>query len=200
MSIQSNITKSSECTRENSLLAVFVVALVFVGLIGVIAWFIGNAALLRGQVVSLSARCSSLENELAARQDKDASTEEPDDERVSIAFGNAVSRIAVGASHEHPRSSKWPAVRNKFIAEHQTCCVCGAKAEVVHHVQVFHEHPELELDPENLVSMCDRCHLLVAHLGDWRNVNPDVRKHVKILHDAKNEADNARRKKTEMVP
>lgn len=44
----------------------------------------------------------------------------------------------------------------------------------------FHEAPELELEPSNLMTLCERkkyginCHLLVGHLGDYRRINPDV--------------------------
>jgi hypothetical protein len=36
-------------------------------------------------------------------------------------------------------------------------------------------HPDLELDPANLITLCDRCHLFVGHLGLWASYNPTCR-------------------------
>ncbi len=66
------------------------------------------------------------------------------------------------------RSSKWPALRNAFIRENPNCVVCGQDADTVHHLKPFHVAPELELDRNNLASVCDKCHLTVAHLNQWR--------------------------------
>ena len=41
-------------------------------------------------------------------------------------------------------------------------------------------HPELELEPTNLITLCEclsygiNCHLLVGHLGNYRNINNDA--------------------------
>jgi len=79
------------------------------------------------------------------------------------------------------RSSQWPAVRKDFISLNPYCAACG-KAEnlEVHHIIPYHEAPELELDPDNLISLCDQpgpdnCHLNVGHLGDFHQKNPNVR-------------------------
>lgn len=50
----------------------------------------------------------------------------------------------------------------------------------VHHVVPFHVDPSRELDPSNLMTLCEakkygiNCHLLVGHLGNWRRWNPFV--------------------------
>ena len=116
------------------------------------------------------------------------------DERVVEAYDRAMSVVA-GASSESKRSPHWPTVRNKFAAEHPECCVCSAKTQVIHHVETFATHPDKELDPDNLVALCDRCHLLIGHLGNFQNVNPDVRKHIDIIHKAKEKADAIREMK-----
>lgn len=81
------------------------------------------------------------------------------------------------------RSSKWPTVRKKFLAENPTCAVCGAtkgKREI-HHVHPFHLKPELELDPTNFITLCENkkdgvnCHLFLGHLGNFMSVNETVR-------------------------
>lgn len=80
------------------------------------------------------------------------------------------------------RSSKWPAVRKKHLQMFPTCAVCGGTKKVeVHHVKPYHTHPELELDPNNLVTLCEskskgglNCHLLIGHSGNYKKINPDV--------------------------
>jgi hypothetical protein len=38
----------------------------------------------------------------------------------------------------------------------------------------FHVAPELELEDNNLIALCRRCHLFVGHLGSWSRVNVSV--------------------------
>jgi predicted HNH restriction endonuclease len=48
----------------------------------------------------------------------------------------------------------------------------------VHHVKPFHLFPQLELDPANLMTLCEdggNCHFMVGHLKDWRRYNPKAR-------------------------
>ena len=47
----------------------------------------------------------------------------------------------------------------------------------VHHRAPFHLHPELELDPKNLISLCmskTECHLRIGHGDFFKAWNPDV--------------------------
>lgn len=75
------------------------------------------------------------------------------------------------------RSSHWPAVRAAHLAKHPACEVCGRTDDIeVHHCLPFHERPELELDPDNLISLCRRDHLVFGHLGSYHSWNPAVRK------------------------
>lgn len=79
------------------------------------------------------------------------------------------------------RSTKWPAARAAHLKTHNECAVCaGTEKLEVHHKKPFHMHPELELEPDNLITLCEsgkhgvNCHLLVGHLGNFKSVNPDV--------------------------
>jgi hypothetical protein len=41
----------------------------------------------------------------------------------------------------------------------------------------FHLHPELELDPKNLITLCmsrKECHLQIGHGDDFKAYNPNV--------------------------
>jgi hypothetical protein len=84
-------------------------------------------------------------------------------------------KIPIGSK----RSSKWDGVRKKHLNQNPKCAICEGKARLnVHHIKPFHSHPELELEPSNLITLCEsnsygiNCHLLVGHLGNYKNINP----------------------------
>lgn len=82
------------------------------------------------------------------------------------------------------RSSKWPTVRKHFleIPGNNICAACGGKDKIeVHHKMPYHLHPELELDVNNLISLCESkqinnliCHLVYGHLNNYKTFNPNV--------------------------
>lgn len=87
---------------------------------------------------------------------------------------------------KHPasakRSSQWPAARRAWLKKHPRCYVCeGTKKVEVHHIHPFHLKPELELSPENFITLCEKngasgsCHLLFGHLGNFKSVNEQVK-------------------------
>lgn len=80
------------------------------------------------------------------------------------------------------RSSKWREVRREHLKANPACEICGLKIKIeVHHVIPFHLAPDLELDPGNLMTLCENkkyginCHLLIGHVGNYRNINASVR-------------------------
>jgi len=85
-----------------------------------------------------------------------------------------------GVSGTVPRSGKWPAVRDAYLKKHPHCEFKGCTnpdTPEVHHKKPFHTHPELELDPSNLKSLCrtgENHHLYVGHNGDFGGINPNV--------------------------
>ena len=87
------------------------------------------------------------------------------------------------------RSSKWPTVEKAFVERNRVCEACGdSKNLQVHHKLPFHLHPELELDPTNLVSLCmgdNACHLLIGHGNDFRAYNPHLNSLLKALRNKK---------------
>lgn len=85
-------------------------------------------------------------------------------------------KISLGS---RTRSSKWTSVRRNFLKKHPQCAVCGSTQNLnVHHIKPYHQHPELELEENNLITLCENykkgvhCHLFVGHLGDYRKINP----------------------------
>lgn len=82
---------------------------------------------------------------------------------------------------EAKRSNHWPTVRKHFIQANPTCAACGGTEKLeVHHKIPFHIKPELELEPSNLIALCESdsygviCHLYIGHLGNYKNSNPNV--------------------------
>jgi proline racemase len=78
------------------------------------------------------------------------------------------------------RSSRWRKVRAEHLKNNPKCELCeGTKKLRVHHIKPFHLYPELELEPTNLITLCEclsygiNCHLLVGHLGNFRSINND---------------------------
>jgi 5-methylcytosine-specific restriction protein A len=96
-----------------------------------------------------------------------------------------IKHLIDAAKGKHPlnaaRSGHWPTVRKHHLEANPCCEVCGGTAKLeVHHIRPFHLHPALELDPDNLVTLCEankdgvNCHLLFGHLGNFKSFNVDV--------------------------
>lgn len=100
-----------------------------------------------------------------------------------------IQKIKDKIKYGKTRSPEWDNVRKKHIGLNPTCAVCGSLKKVeVHHKKPFHLHPELELDPCNLISLCEGkefssmiCHLHFGHLGNYQDANPDIDSTVAIM-------------------
>ena len=84
------------------------------------------------------------------------------------------------------RSSKWPTVRKHHLIANPTCAVCGGSEMLeVHHKLPFHLDASLELDPTNLITLCESkkngvtCHLWFGHLGSYKSFNKNVEEDAK---------------------
>lgn len=76
------------------------------------------------------------------------------------------------------RSSKWPSVRQNHLKKEPCCKCCGSciKPEV-HHIVPVHIDPSKELDPDNLITLCDKyCHFIFGHLMNWKSYNMNIEK------------------------
>ena len=93
------------------------------------------------------------------------------------------------------RSDKWPEVERAFREKNPTCAACDCTTVQVHHVLPFHfaillGRPDLELDPRNLITLCEKekgedaadHHLLLGHLDDFQSYNRDVREFAATFH------------------
>lgn len=83
------------------------------------------------------------------------------------------------------RSPKWPALRKQHIEKYPRCAACGRSKKIeVHHKKPVHDYPELELDPENLISLCDSpCHLVFGHFFDYKSWNPSVDEDTRVYYN-----------------
>jgi 5-methylcytosine-specific restriction enzyme A len=86
------------------------------------------------------------------------------------------------------RSYEWSKVRNEFLKTHNICAVCGTSKDLqVHHIKPFHLRPELELDPDNLITLCTskywgfNCHLIIGHGGNFKYENPWILDDIDVL-------------------
>lgn len=93
-------------------------------------------------------------------------------------FYNAIKEAVKGKPLK-VRSPRWDNVREYHLEIYPTCAACGCNDNTqVHHIKPFHLYPELELDRNNLITLCEnketKCHLKIGHLGSWKKINPDV--------------------------
>ena len=104
-----------------------------------------------------------------------------------------------GKEHpEHKRSTKWASVRKTHIKANPECALCGGTRKLeVHHVKPFHTHPELELAPENLITLCEDkghgvyCHLFFGHLGNYKGINENLKEDILVWKDRLRNRKNA---------
>ena len=79
--------------------------------------------------------------------------------------------------HGKARSPKWPHVEKLHLKLEPACAACGSTKKLnVHHKKPFHLFPELELDLNNLITLCmdKECHEKIGHGGNFKDYNPDV--------------------------
>src|SRR5574337_282803 len=75
------------------------------------------------------------------------------------------------------RSPEWHRVRTEFLKNNTYCAACGnGKNLQVHHLQPFALNPELELDKDNLITLCEsyggkECHIHIGHSGSFKTFN-----------------------------
>jgi 5-methylcytosine-specific restriction protein A len=100
---------------------------------------------------------------------------------IAAFFKSFYSRtVRFGAPPAGRRSSQWPAKRKEHLKAEPTCQACGTTEHLqVHHILPFHLFPNLELDPKNLITLCEmpsrNCHYNYGHGFDWHLFDPEVR-------------------------
>lgn len=106
----------------------------------------------------------------------------------------------VALKHGLHRSPHWEGVEKQFIKDHPNCFACESQdygkvgvqvhhAITPYHIAILCERPDLELDPRNLVCLCEteknrpaqNHHLLIGHLKEFESYNPDVLADIKLF-------------------
>ena len=106
----------------------------------------------------------------------------------SFFFGRHDHGAHVARKHGQERSPEWRRVAKEHLRHQPTCAACGYKGRKlqVHHIKPFHLHPNLELDPDNLITLCSargrQHHLLLGHLDEWASYNEHIRTDVKRFY------------------
>lgn len=104
---------------------------------------------------------------------------------IAAIRGGEVSAQEILALYEGPkvelvgRSGKWTAMREYWLISNPRCAICnGTESLQVHHKMPYHIKPELELDPNNLLTLCEKpsrnCHFTWGHLYNWSNYNARI--------------------------
>lgn len=78
-----------------------------------------------------------------------------------------------------PRASQWKKTRASHLEANGMCLACGGRVSLeVHHLMPYHLAPELELEPTNLITLCEsasHCHWTFGHLLNWRSYNKNAK-------------------------
>lgn len=86
-----------------------------------------------------------------------------------------------------PRSNEWAKVRKLHLLKEPFCMVCGGSKNLqVHHLMPVHVDPSKELDPENLITLCNgtvNCHLIWGHLLDYKSYSTTCKEDAKIWNE-----------------
>lgn len=73
------------------------------------------------------------------------------------------------------RSPNWRSVRKEHLSNDPICNACGKDNDLeVHHIVPVHVNSELELEVDNLITLCSRCHLVFGHLSHYKSWNENV--------------------------
>jgi 5-methylcytosine-specific restriction enzyme A len=85
---------------------------------------------------------------------------------------NIIDAVQGKAPLGEKRSPQWPKVRAEHLKKNPTCAVCDGTAKLeVHHIVPFHIDSTKELEPTNLLTLCEskengiNCHLAFGHVG-----------------------------------
>jgi len=102
-------------------------------------------------------------------------------------------------NNETERSPEWDKVRDNFLKNNSKCAVCGSTENLnVHHIFPFHycvdneiNRPDLELDPCNLITLCEtkgyNHHLLIGHFDDYKSANLRVKTNATLFGKSETE-------------
>jgi 5-methylcytosine-specific restriction protein A len=97
------------------------------------------------------------------------------------------SEIKDDKENGHERSTSWPSFRRKHLGPE--CALCGSQKKLeLHHIVPFHKDRSKELDPSNVITLCEsntvfNCHRIFGHLNNFKGWNPEILSDVKLWSD-----------------
>jgi len=98
---------------------------------------------------------------------------------IESAYSQAV--LYVPRKLKLKRSSGWSKIKAEHLKKQPTCQACGSKTRLaVHHIIPIHIDRSKELDPTNLLTLCENpstgyCHYIFGHCAlSWFKWDPDV--------------------------
>ncbi len=103
--------------------------------------------------------------------------------RGLFAKRGSVATLGIRDSYKYRKAMK------AYKAAHPNCEYCGRSKKVdVHHVIPVSVDPSLADKEENMISLCRKpnCHLIVGHMGNYKNYNKNVRETCLVAEDGAN--------------
>lgn len=94
----------------------------------------------------------------------------------------------IARRYKRERSGEWGRIQDEHLLREPACRACGYKGKKVqvHHIKPFHLHPDLELEPDNLITLCQARgkyhHMLLGHLNYWSSYNADIEEDIKLFY------------------
>jgi hypothetical protein len=80
-----------------------------------------------------------------------------------------------GFAVKNPRNA-WATRKamNKHRKEYPDCEYCTRSPIHVHHCMPVSRAPEQAADPDNFISLCPKCHLIIGHARNWKHYVANV--------------------------
>ena len=100
-----------------------------------------------------------------------AETQTPIFDALSPVFSIAADAIPQKGAK---RSTNWDSFRDEQIELHPYCAICRAAGRLQLHHKIPFAWGGGELDPDNVIVLCARCHILFGHLGDYSSISPHI--------------------------
>lgn len=97
-----------------------------------------------------------------------------------------ISRLYTAITGRDPR---WHRASRAYLKSNPSCVCCGQAATTVHHVVPVSRDKDLEMVSENWAAVCARCHFVVGHVCDWRDVNAKFWQTVQAIRDGHQQHD-----------
>jgi hypothetical protein len=71
----------------------------------------------------------------------------------------------------------WRKLRKEVIKKSKCCAICGYTKKLEgHHILPKHLFPQYALIEQNIIVLCDDCHLHLGHWNNYKDYNPAIRR------------------------